>query len=41
MIIKIAEHILTAVAILVMTGIVVAVFATIATIHKKIMGDGK
>lgn len=41
MMIKIAEHILTAVVILVMTGIVVTVFATIATIHKKIMGDGK
>lgn len=41
MMIKIAEHILTAVAILVMTGIVVTVFATITTIHKKIMGDKK
>jgi hypothetical protein len=37
--IKIAEQILTAVVILVMTGIVVTVFATIATIHKKIMGN--
>ena len=39
MMIKMAEHILTAVAILAMMGIVVTVFATIATIHKKIMGN--
>ena len=38
MMIKIAGDILTAVVILVMTGIVVAVFVTIATIHRKIMG---
>lgn len=39
MMVKIAELILTAVVILVMTGMVVTVFAAIATIHKKIMGD--
>ena len=39
MMIKIAGDILTAVVILVITGIVVTVFATIATIHKKIMGN--
>ena len=39
MMVKITEYILTAVVILVMTGIVVTVFAAVSTIHKKIMGD--